>query len=254
MKVKFLGTGTSQGIPVIGCKCNTCLSPNPHDNRLRSSIFIELNDRKILIDTGPDLRSQFLKYGLDDIDYILYTHEHNDHTAGLDDVRPVNFKHEKIIRAFAQQRVVDNLTQRFGYAFDFKYSAAPRISLTAIEEGIDKFYLEDIAVLPIEIKHGTLPILGYRIGNFAYLTDVSEIPKPSLDRLKDLEVVVLSALQKEKHYSHFSLEEAIEIAKVVKAQKTYFIHMSHTMGKVSNWSKDLPPKIQASYDGLEIEI
>jgi phosphoribosyl 1,2-cyclic phosphate phosphodiesterase len=212
-----------------------------------------VHNKKILIDTGPDLRLQFLKYNLDDVDLILFTHEHNDHTAGLDDIRPINFKHEKTIQAYAQPRVVDILHQKYDYAFDSKYAAAPKIQLFSID-AMEKIHFDTIEILPIEIMHGSLPILGYRIGSFAYLTDVSDIHPSSLDRLHGLDVVVLSALQLEKHFSHFSLYEAIEMAKRINAKSTYFIHMSHTIGEVKEWSKILPPQVYPSYDGLEIDI
>lgn len=251
MKITFLGTGTSQGIPVIGCDCKVCTSINPRDKRLRSSIFIESDFGKILIDTGPDLRQQLLRENIDDIDFILFTHEHNDHIAGLDDVRPVNFRHQKFITGYALPRVVGDIKRRFHYAFDnIPYPGSPQIYLKEITK--DSILFDEI--ICVEINHGNIDVLGFRIRNFAYLTDIKYISAPELLKLQNLEVVVISALQKKSHHSHQSLEEAILLAIKINAKQTYFTHMSHTMGVSDFWSKDLPNNIFAAYDGLKINL
>lgn len=251
MKITFLGTGTSQGIPVIGCDCKVCTSDNLRDKRLRSSIFIESEIGKILIDTGPDLRQQLLVNKIDDIDFILYTHEHNDHTAGLDDIRPINFRQNKVIPAYGLPRVVTDIKMRFHYAFDdIPYPGSPQITLQEITK--DTVLFDEIFC--IEINHGNIEILGFRIKNFAYLTDVKIIPESEFEKLKQLEIVVISALQKKSHHSHQSFEEAITLAQKINANKTYLIHMSHTMGLVEEWSQELPENIFPAYDGLVINL
>jgi phosphoribosyl 1,2-cyclic phosphate phosphodiesterase len=252
--IKFLGTGTSQGIPVIGCKCDTCNSTDPHDKRLRTSIFVESEGAKLLIDTGPDLRLQLLTNDIHDIDAILTTHEHNDHTAGLDDVRPINFRHQKTLPLYSIPRVLRNIETRFPYIFEADpYPGAPRIQLQAIEP-FELFNVGNVSILPIEYDHGSLKIIGFRIKDMAYLTDVSHLDENAMKHLHGLKVLILSALQREPHNSHLSVEEAISVAKEIGAIRTYFIHMSHTLGPASVWTKNLPLGIQASYDGLMLNI
>jgi phosphoribosyl 1,2-cyclic phosphate phosphodiesterase len=251
--IKFLGTGTSQGIPVVGCKCSACTSTNIKDKRLRSSLFIELNDTKIIIDTGPDLRQQLLTHHISNLDAILYTHEHNDHTAGLDDVRPINFLNEKIIPAYGLHRVLADIEVRFKYAFtETPYPGAPRIDLIPIKP-FDLINIHDIEVLTLDIIHGSIHILGYRIFNMAYLTDVSAITEETYAQLQDLDILIISALQHKAHHSHISMEEAISIAQKINAKSTYFIHMSHTLGPLVEWEPQLPTSIFAAYDGLSLE-
>lgn len=254
MIIKFLGTGTSQGIPVIGCECDTCTSSNPKDIRLRSSVYIEKENVKILIDTGPDLRQQFLTNKIYDLDAILLTHEHNDHTSGLDDIRPINFKHNKFINVYSIPRVLTDIKSRFSYAFaENPYPGSPKLILSPIEP-FKSFEVNDLSIFPIEYDHGSLKIIGFRIDNFAYITDVSNLPENALECLNHLGVLVISALQKIPHHSHFSLDQAIEAAIKINAQKTYFIHMSHTMGKQEDWEKLLPEKMYASFDSLELDL
>ncbi len=239
---------------MIGCKCSACTSIDSHNNRLRSSIYIETNDCKIIIDTGPDLRQQLLLHSIDDLDAILITHEHNDHTAGLDDVRPINFKHQKTLPLFSTKRVLDNIEKRFSYIFDTNpYPGAPRIELKAVKP-FQQFYIKNTEVLPIEYDHGPIKIIGFRINDMAYLTDVSFLGKIAMSNLKKLKVLIISALQIDKHYAHLSLSEAIEVSKVINADQTYLMHISHTMGPVMEWAKELPPTINAAYDGLLISI
>lgn len=254
MIIKFLGTGTSQGIPVVGCKCDACTSIDPHDKRLRTSIFVECQGTKLLIDTGPDLRQQLLVNEIDDIDAILTTHEHNDHTAGLDDVRPINFRHQKTLPLYSIPRVLRNIETRFPYIFEANpYPGAPRIQLQAIVS-FESFDVGNLSILPIEYDHGTLRIIGFRIKDSAYLTDVSHLDEKAMQHLKGLKILVLSALQRERHKAHLSIGEAVEVAKEIGAEQTYFIHMSHTLGRASLWTKDLPPAIHAAFDGLTLNI
>lgn len=251
MKITFLGTGTSQGIPVIGCDCAVCHSPNHKNIRSRSSVFIDGPMGKILIDTGPDLRMQLLKNKIDDVDFILYTHEHNDHTAGLDDIRPINFRNQKIVNAYGLERVIDDIKIRFHYAFDDNpYPGSPQIELIPVTK--HSILMDNIFC--ISINHGNIDILGYRIGNFAYLTDVKFIEDIELEKLKNLDAVVISALQIKSHHSHQSLAEAIILAQKINAKKTYLTHMSHTMGLVESWSTQLPESIMPAYDGLILQL
>lgn len=251
MRITFLGTGTSQGIPVIGCDCTVCKSTNLKNKRLRSSIFVECQSGKILIDTGPDLRMQLLENNIDDIDYILYTHEHNDHTAGLDDIRPINFRNQKIVKAYGLERVIADIKVRFHYAFDDNpYPGSPQIELIPIT----KHAIIMDGITCISINHGNIDILGYRIEDFAYLTDIKFIEEDEFEKLRNLDVVVISALQKKSHHSHQSLDEAISLAQKINAKKTYLTHMSHTMGLVENWSSYLPETIYPAYDGLILQL
>ncbi len=253
MIVKFLGSGTSQGIPVIGCECETCKSTDTKDKRLRCSVYIEINDAKLLIDAGPDLRQQLLREKIENVDAILITHEHNDHTAGLDDIRPINFKHAKVIPLYSIARVLEDLKMRFRYIFSANpYPGSPRIELIEIFP-YTTFKVGNIEILPIEYDHGSIKIIGYRIDNFAYLTDVSHIDEKAFQHLKNLDVLVISALQKVSHHAHFSVEEAINAAQKIYAKKTYLIHMSHTLGPYNEWAKELPTNVYASYDGLVLD-
>jgi phosphoribosyl 1,2-cyclic phosphate phosphodiesterase len=254
--VKFLGTGTSQGIPVVGCKCDTCTSTNPHNRRLRSSVFVEIGDLKILIDTGPDLRQQMLMYQISDVDALLITHEHNDHTAGLDDVRPINFLHNKTLPLYAMQRVIKNIEERFAYIFDENpYPGSPQISLHTVYPNTP-FEIKGVEIRPILFQHSTIDILGYIIGNFAYITDASYISDELVNYLNSqaLDVITLNALHHKKHHSHFSLSEAVEMAQRIGAKESYLIHMSHTMGRVEEWSQSLPEAVFPAYDGLILTI
>ena len=254
MKVIFLGTGTSQGIPVIGCTCNTCVSHDVKDKRLRTSCLVVVNDVHILIDTSPDLRTQMLDNNISKIDAILFTHEHNDHTAGLDDVRPFNFMHQMHIPAFAEKRIVDQIFSRFAYIFDENpYPGAPRIILNEINDA-DTFYIKGVSITPIRIMHGALPILGFRIGDFAYLTDVKSIPDSSLSKLKGIKYLVLNALRYHEHYSHITVNEAIEIAQNIGAEITYLTHMSHQIVRHKIFKNQLPVGVKPAFDGLVWEI
>ncbi len=254
MKITLLGTGTSQGIPVIGCDCLACVSNDVRDDRLRSGVSIESNGTNVLIDTGPDLRQQMLKIGINHIDAILYTHEHNDHVAGLDDIRPFNFMQKKDMPFYGLQRVLKDIERRFSYVFEKNpYPGSPRATVNYIKAGED-FSVGNLQVIPIEVMHGTLPILGFRIGDFSFITDASYLSEESKNLIRGSKVLVVSALRKEKHHSHFSLQEAIDLVQELKVEKAFLTHISHRMGVTKEWEKELPENIFPAYDGLEINL
>lgn len=253
MKITFLGTGTSQGVPVVGCQCEVCLSNNPKDKRFRSSIFIETNDqRAILVDTSPDLRQQMLDNGISNIDFILYTHEHSDHTAGIDDVRPINFKHRKNIPVYGLSRVMNDLKDRFKYIFVNEYHPGlPKMTAHNID---DLNINEKINITPIPLHHGKLEILGYRFGSFAYLTDVKSIPDSSKELLKDLDLMVINALHHGNHPTHMNLDEALMTVKELNPTKCLLTHLSHKMGKHDQISENLPENVGFAYDGMSVRL
>lgn len=254
MKITLLGTGTSQGIPVIGCKCEACTSDDFRDDRLRTGVVISSEGTNILIDTGPDLRQQMLRYGFQHIDAILYTHEHSDHVAGLDDIRPFNFMQKVDMPFYGHPRVIKDIEHRFGYVFaENPYPGSPRASLHTISGG-NRFFIDHLEIMPIEVMHGTLPILGYRFGDFAFITDASFLSEESKKLLSGTKVLVLSALQKTSHHSHFSLSEAVAVIQDMKIEKAYITHISHRMGITSEWEKELPENIFPAFDGLEIVL
>lgn len=254
MKFTFLGTGTSQGVPVIGCKCEVCQSDNPKDKRLRVSGLLETGEEIIVFDCGPDFRQQMLREQVEDIDAILITHEHNDHIIGLDDVRPLNFLHKKDMPIYALERVQIELKERFAYVFaENKYPGAPMVRLERIDAE-NKFWVGKTEVTPIEVMHGKLPILGFRIKGFAYLTDVKEIAEAEIEKLQNLNTVVLSALHHREHHSHSTLAQAISLAQKIKAKQTYFIHFSHQIGLHAEIEKTLPEGMLMAYDGLSIDV
>jgi phosphoribosyl 1,2-cyclic phosphate phosphodiesterase len=253
VKITVLGTGTSQGIPLIGCNCQVCASPFAQDKRYRASIFIEHLGKKILIDTSPDLRNQFLKNSINDIDAILYTHEHNDHIVGLDDIRPINFFQQKDIPIYAEQRVMDALALKYDYIFNKTYPGAPSIVPHLVQPEVG-FRIEDTDVVPLRVMHGSLPILGFRIDNFAYLTDTSFVDPETMALMENLDCLIVSALHIEKHPTHFNLEDALAFAKAINAKKTYFTHMSHRMGRHFDIESKLPKSIYLAYDNLTFDI
>ncbi|WP_197505879.1 MBL fold metallo-hydrolase [Urechidicola croceus] len=253
MKVTFLGTGTSQGIPVIGSTHPVCLSSNKKDKRLRVSILVEWEDFTFVVDCGPDFRYQMLRANVSKIDGILFTHDHADHVAGLDDIRPFCFQMGEV-PIYAQERVLDVLTQRFGYIFETenKYPGAPSIEKNTID--LNPFTLGTMNVIPIELMHGKLPIFGYRFNDFAYLTDVKTISSKEKEKLKNLKVLVINALQIRPHYTHLTLEEALELIVELNPGRTYLTHISHKLGFHDEVEKMLPPNVYLAYDELVLNI
>lgn len=253
MKITFLGTGTSQGIPVIGCGCEVCKSADKKDKRLRVSVWVKTDDKSIVIDSGPDFRYQMLRAGVDDLDAILYTHEHKDHVAGLDDIRPFNYILKKRIDIYAVPRVQGALKREFQYIFsEVKYHGLPQINMHTV--GNEAFEIGETKIIPIEVMHHQLPILGYRIGDFTYITDAKTISIESIDKIKGTKILVLNALQKESHISHFTFDEAIDMANKIGAETTYFTHVSHNLGLHSEVEKELPSHIKLAYDGLSFKV
>lgn len=253
MKITFLGTGTSQGVPVIACDCHVCTSLDFKDQRLRSSIHIEIEDKSFIIDTGPDFRQQALRERIKKLDAIIYTHEHKDHTAGLDDVRAFNFRQKKDMPIYGRKSVLAQIKQEFSYAFaEKKYPGVPQIETFEIEN--TPFSVEGVQFIPIEVLHHRLPVFGYRVGDFSYITDANYISEEEKAKVLGSKVLVLNALQKEDHISHYNLQEAIELAQEINADETYFIHMSHRMGRHKEISAELPEGIQLAYDGLKLEL
>lgn len=253
MKVTFLGTGTSQGIPVIGCACAVCCSKNPKDKRLRVSILIETEDQTLVVDVGPDFRQQMLREQVQKLDAVLLTHEHRDHIAGLDDVRAFNFKYEMDMPVYCSLQVQEQLKKAYAYIFEATYPGVPRVVLHTISKE-NAFEIGSTIITPIELMHGALPILGFRVGNFAYLTDTKTIGNEELKKLEGLDILVLNALHHFPHHSHLNLEEALAMVERIGAKQAYFTHMSHLMGTHTETSASLPPHIQLAYDGLQIDI
>ena len=254
MKITFLGTGTSQGIPVIGSDHPVSFSKDTRDKRLRSSIMIEHEDFNFVIDCGPDFRQQMLRTNCRKLDAIIFTHEHADHTTGIDDVRPFFFRQGKI-PIYIHKRVLSSLHERFAYIFDpkKKYPGAPDFEVNIISKEND-FELLGLNITPIESAHLKLPVLGYRIKNFAYLTDVKTISDIELEKLKELDILVINALRYEPHPSHLNIEEALEIIDIIKPKKTYFTHISHNMGFHEEVCNNLPEHVTLAYDGLVLEV
>lgn len=252
MKVTFLGTGTSQGIPVIACKCAACASTDPKDNRLRVSIQIEIENKIIIIDVGPDFRQQMLRAGTEQIDAILFTHAHSDHVTGLDDIRPFNFRYEMDMPIYHTEEVAKELKKRYAYIFEATYPGVPKVEQHFISKE-QNFVAAGIPIIPIEILHGKLPILGFRIGNFAYLTDFKTIDPLEEKKLDGVETLVISALQHEPHHSHSTLEESVAFIQRLGIPKAYLTHLSHKMGTHVATEQLLPSNIQIAYDQLVIE-
>lgn len=254
MKVYFLGTGTSQGIPVIGSNHSVCHSNDFKDKRLRVSVWIHDENNSVVIDCGPDFRQQMLSSHCQKVDSILFTHEHSDHTAGLDDIRPFNFKQGEI-PIYAHKRVLENLKKRFEYIFETenKYPGAPSVKSIEVINN-QNFKSGNFEIIPISVMHGNLQVFGYRVGDFAYLTDVKTIESSEIEKLKGIKVLVVNALREEPHHSHFSLQEALDFVTLVQPEKTYLTHISHLLGFHEEVQKRLPKNVFLAYDNLEITI
>lgn len=254
MKVYFLGTGTSQGIPIIGSDHEVCKSTDTKDKRLRVSVWISWESYSYVIDCGPDFRQQMLACNCRKVDGILFTHEHSDHTAGLDDIRPFNFRQGEI-PIFAHSRVIENIKKRFDYIFETvnKYPGAPSVKIIEIENN-SPFQIGDKIAIPINVMHGDLQVFGFRIDDFAYLTDVKTIEKAEISKLKNLKVLVINALREEPHNTHFNLQEALDFIALLKPEKAYLTHISHMLGFHEVVQKKLPENVFLAYDNLEIKI
>jgi phosphoribosyl 1,2-cyclic phosphate phosphodiesterase len=258
LRVTLLGTGTSTGVPVIGCGCRVCTSNDPRDKRLRTACLIEGDGISVLIDAGPDFRTQALRQHIRHIDAVLFTHHHFDHVAGIDDLRPFFFGNYSPIPCFAHRLTADVLRQMFGYIFaDGSYPGVPLLELRVAEEPVtvsSRYHTgRSLEVTPVEVLHGDMPMLGYRLGNFAYLTDTSHIPEKSFPLLEGLDVLVLDALRHEAHPTHFTIAQAIESARRIGARQTYFTHMTHTVLHAAE-DAALPEGVNLGFDGLSFEV
>ena len=254
MKVTFLGTGTSQGVPVIGCDCEVCKSDDKRDSRLRTSILISSNDTNIVIDCGPDFRQQMILAKVINLDAVLLTHEHNDHIIGMDDVRPFNFRSRKNMPVYATVKVQEQVKKRFAYIFaKDPYPGAPQLELHRIDK-LNDFYVNDIHVQPIEVIHGQMPVLGFRFGSFTYITDAKTITEVEFSKMEGTSILVLNALHHKEHHSHLNLREALKWVKRIAPQKAYFLHVSHLMGKHAEINQQLPENVALAYDGLILDV
>ena len=252
MKLTFLGTGTSQGIPVIGCNCSVCISEDFRDRRFRTSVLVESKTTSVVIDTGPDFRMQMLNCNQQQLDAVIFTHEHKDHVAGFDDIRAFNFKSKKDMEVFCSERVLTALKREFHYIFnDNKYPGVPRANVNLIDKN-SQFKIGDIDFKTLEVMHYKLPVFSYRINDLVYITDANFINTNELEKVKGCNILIVNALRKEKHLSHFNLEEALELAEIVKPEKVFLTHISHLMGKHS--SINLPKNVEIAYDGLQISF
>ena len=253
MTITFLGTGTSQGVPVVACTCEVCMSADKHDKRLRTSIMIEAAGKVVVIDSGPDFRYQMLREKVMHLDALVFTHEHKDHVAGMDDIRAFNYKQQAAIDIYATKNVQEALQREFHYIFsEFKYPGIPDVNLNTITT--EPFNISGIHFTPIEVMHYKLPVLGFRINDFTYITDAKTISANEKEKIKGTKKLVINALQKENHISHFTLDEAINFAQEIGADQTYFTHISHRLGKHADVSAELPPNISLAYDGLKLEV
>ncbi len=253
MTVTFLGTGTSQGVPIIACDCEVCSSMDIKDKRLRSSILIESDEAKVVIDSGPDFRYQILREKLKTLDAVVFTHEHKDHIAGLDEVKSFNFFNKMRMPVYATERVQQALKREFAYIFsDDKYPGIPEIDLYTIND--KPFSVKDITLLPIDVMHFKMPVKSYRINDFTYITDANFISESEKEKIKGSKIIVVNALRREEHVSHFTLQQAIDLMIELKPEKAYLTHISHQLGLHQVVSKELPSFIELAYDGLKITI
>jgi phosphoribosyl 1,2-cyclic phosphate phosphodiesterase len=254
MKITFLGTGTSQGVPMIGCECEVCRSKDPLDKRLRTSILISNDGKNVVVDTGPDFRYQMLRENVKTLEAVVFTHEHKDHIAGMDDIRAYNYLQQRDMDLYATSGVQEALKRDFFYAFNnSKYPGVPKAVLHEIHHG-KRFSLIGLDFTPFEVMHLKLPVTGYRVGDFSYITDANFISEESKKIIRGSKVIVLNALRKEKHVSHFTLDEAVAMMQELSPEKGYFVHMSHQIGMHEEVNKSLPENIRLAYDGLVINL
>lgn len=253
MKVTFLGTGTSNGIPLIGCPCEVCNSTDERNKRTRTSVLLEVGGKVIVIDTGPDFRQHMLRENVATLDAVVLTHEHKDHIAGLDEVRAYNFLQQKAMPVYASERVQKAIRREFAYIFEEpQYPGIPKIDLYTIDEGA--FDVEGIRFIPIKVMHHQLPVLGFRIGDFCYITDANYISETEKEKIKGSKILVLNALRRETHISHFTLEEAIALSKELGVEETYLTHISHQLGLHAEVEKELPENVRLAFDGLKVVL
>ncbi len=253
MQITFLGTGTSQGVPIIACDCIVCQSVDTRDKRLRSSILIEEKGKTFVIDTGPDFRQQMLRENVKNMDAIIFTHEHKDHIAGFDDIRAFNYVNQKKMEVYASPNVQEAIKREFAYIFsDFKYPGIPEINLHLLENKLTT--IDGVDFMPIEVMHYKLPVFGFRINDFTYITDANYISDKEKEKIKGSKVLVLNALRRESHISHFTFEQAIELVRELKPEKAYFTHISHQLGLHSDVSQELPSNIELAFDGLKVQL
>ena len=254
MRIAFLGTGTSQGVPVIGCDCPVCRSADPRDQRLRTALLVEYGSTRIAIDAGPDFRQQMLRAKVSELHAVLLTHEHNDHIIGLDDVRPFNFRQGKNMPIYALPRVLAEVRTRFAYVFDADpYPGAPRLELIPLDP-FEPFRIGDLPIQPFPVGHGNMDVLGFRFGPFTYITDMKTLSAESREIIRGTEVLVINALHHRPHYSHLNLEEALEFIAEVRPREAYLTHISHSMGRYEDIAPQLPAGVFLAEDGGRVEI
>lgn len=252
--ITFLGTGTSSGVPIIGCTCPVCRSLDHRDQRLRTAVHVAVDGHSLVVDTGPDFRQQMLRARITQLDALLFTHEHKDHTAGLDDVRAFNFRQQQKIPVFGEPRVLEQLKKEFAYVFaEHKYPGVPQVSLHPILADNAPFDVHGVAVQPLRARHHKLPVLGFRIGGFCYLTDANYLPAETRALMQGADVIVLNALRREQHVSHFTLDEAVAILEELRPRRAYLTHISHQLGRHLAVEAELPSWIRLAYDGLQVE-
>ena len=253
MIVTILGSGTSGGVPMIGCTCAVCRSSDPRDKRLRSSILIQVSGKQIVIDAGPDFRQQMLREQVSKLDAIVFTHQHRDHTAGLDDIRAYNYFMGKPMDIYLTEEVETSLRKEYHYVFEHDgYPGLPQMRLLTIKN--TPFYIEDVRISPIEVMHYNLKVFGFRVNNFTYITDANFISEPELEKVKGSKILVLNALRKEQHISHYSLDETLELIDRIRPEQAWLTHISHQMGLHEEVSKTLPPNVFLAWDGLKLEL
>ncbi|MEO8148267.1 MAG: MBL fold metallo-hydrolase [Bacteroidia bacterium] len=253
MKITLLGTGTSQGVPVIACGCEVCMSTNPKDKRLRCSLLIEENENVIVIDSGPDFRQQMLRENVKRLDGLVFTHEHKDHVAGMDDIRAFNFFNKKPVDIYATERVQKELKREFTYVFDgSQYPGIPQVNINTIEN--KPFNVAGVELIPFEVLHYKLPVLGFRIKDFVYITDANFIAEEERKKIRAAKILIINALRREEHISHFTLSQAIEIIEDLKPEQAYLTHISHQLGLHDEVEKELPANVHLAFDGLSFGV
>lgn len=251
VRLEFLGTGTSQGVPMIGCSCEVCSSSDPRDKRLRASVLVDYCGKRFLVDAGPDFRQQMLRAGVSHVDAILLTHNHKDHTGGLDDIRAFNYLEKSATQIYCEKYVEESLRKEYSYAFaEEKYPGAPEWEVHLIDD--KPFSIEGVEIIPIRGKHFTLPVLGYRFGDIAYCTDMNRIPDEEFAKLEGLDHFIINCVRRGRHISHFSLEGALEVAARVGARHTWLTHLSHQLPRYEDLLAELPEGVEPAYDGLVI--